>query len=139
MTEPIEASTLPLQTRTGTAASPRGFWAAVRAGVGVVLGIVPHVMHHIGLLAGAALLTGVWGNGVLYVVGLLLSIPLLRRIHARFRTVWAPAVGVAAFTTLFAVSAFIIGPAISGAAAGSSTPDRVPGPTVTSNEHAGHH
>ncbi|EWT07737.1 hypothetical protein N864_23510 [Intrasporangium chromatireducens Q5-1] len=138
MTEPIDAPALPLVSQPTSRATPRGFWAAARAAVGVVLGIVPHVMHHIGLLAGAALLTGVWGNGVLYIVGLLLSIPLLRRIHARFRTPWAPVLGVAAFTTLFALSAFIIGPALSGATAGA-TPDRTPTPTVTSNEHAGHH
>lgn len=139
MIEPIETPTLPPQSEQVSAAAPHGLWTAVRAGVGVVLGIVPHVMHHIGILAGAALLTGLWGNSVLYVVGLLLSIPLLRRIHARFRSLWAPAVGVAVFTTLFAVSSFVIGPAISGATAGPSAPDRTPVPTVTSDEHAGHH
>lgn len=95
-------------------------WAAVRdstgAAVGTVLGIVPHVMHHIGILAGAALITGASGNALLYAVGLLLSVPMLRRLHRRFRTMWAPAIAVAAFTGLFSLSAFVIGPAISGAA-----------------------
>ena len=60
----------------------RGFWGALWAGtratVGALMGLAPHVMHHIGFLAGAAFLTGFLGNSLLYVVGLLLSIPLLR-------------------------------------------------------------
>ena len=68
----------------------RGFWGALWAGtratVGALMGLAPHVMHHIGFLAGAAFLTGFLGNSLLYVVGLLLSIPLLRRLRRRFGT-----------------------------------------------------
>ena len=92
----------------------RGFWGALWAGtratVGALMGLAPHVMHHIGFLAGAAFLTGFLGNSLLYVVGLLLSIPLLRRLRRRFGTRKAPAIGVAVFTALFALSAFVIGP-----------------------------
>ncbi|MDN5796551.1 MAG: hypothetical protein L0H79_12455 [Intrasporangium sp.] len=117
---------------------PRSVWATIRAGIGAALGILPHVMHHIGLLAGAALLTGVLGNGILYVVGLLMSIPLLRRLRSRFQTMWAPAIGVAVFTTLFSLSAFVVGPAISGA--GSQSPAPTPTPAVTTTDgHDGHH
>ena len=88
----------------------RGFWGALWAGtratVGALMGLAPHVMHHIGFLAGAAFLTGFLGNSLLYVVGLLLSIPLLRRLRRRFGTRKAPAIGVAVFTALFALSAF---------------------------------
>jgi len=71
----------------------RTTWASVRAAIGALLGLVPHVMHHIGILAGAALLTGVFGNSLLYAVGLLLSIPLLNRLRKRFGTWKAPAIG----------------------------------------------
>lgn len=112
-------------------------WATIRAGFGAALGVLPHVMHHVGLLAGAALLTGALGNGILYVVGLLLSIPLLRRLHARFGSRWAPAIGIAVFTTLFSLSAFVIGPAISGG--GAQSPAKAPTPAVTTDGHTGHH
>jgi hypothetical protein len=99
--------------------APMSRWKATRdavgAAVGTVLGIVPHVLHHVGLLAGAALITGATGNALLYAVGLLFSVPMLRRLYRRFRTWWAPAIAVAVFTGLFSLSAFVIGPAISGA------------------------
>ena len=65
-----------------TAATPwraraAGAWAATRATFGALLGLAPHVLHHVGFLAGAALLTGVVGNTVLYAAGMLLSIPML--------------------------------------------------------------
>jgi hypothetical protein len=88
---------------------------ATGAAVGTALGIVPHVMHHIGLLAGTALITGAAGNALFYAVGLLFSVPMLRRLYRRFRTLWAPGIAVVVFTGLFALSAFVIGPAISGA------------------------
>jgi hypothetical protein len=95
-------------------------------------------MHHVGLLAGAALLTGALGNGILYVVGLLMSIPLLRRLRARFRTAWAPAIGVAVFTVLFSLSAFVVGPAIGTGDDG--VPVKAPTPTVTTSDgHDVHH
>lgn len=107
---------------------PAGRWKAIRdatgAVIGTVLGIAPHVLHHIGLLAGAALVTGVSGNLLFYVLGLLLSVPMLRRLYRRFQSLWAPAIAVAAFTGLFSISAFLIGPAIS-----SSDDNDVPPPS----------
>ena len=123
----------------------RGFWGALWAGtratVGALMGLAPHVMHHIGFLAGAAFLTGFLGNSLLYVVGLLLSIPLLRRLRRRFGTRKAPAIGVAVFTALFALSAFVIGPLFNPAT--SSEPD-TPTPaasasTTGTEDHEGHH
>ncbi|WP_282007023.1 hypothetical protein [Propioniciclava sinopodophylli] len=125
-------------THNTTATGRRGttVWASIRAGLGALLGLVPHVMHHIGLLAGAAILTGALGNSVLYVVGLLFSIPLLRRLRSRFNTWRAPALGVVAFTALFAVSAFVVGPALSG----SNAPETRGGTSApASAEHDGHH
>ena len=114
----------------------RTIWAGVRAATGALLGLVPHVMHHIGILAGGALLTGVFGNSLLYAVGLLLSVPLLNRLRKRFGSLKAPAIGVAVFTAMFLLSALVVGPAISR----SSTP---PAPQTsagpTSSDHASHH
>jgi MFS family permease len=105
------------------------------------MGLAPHVMHHIGFLAGAAFLTGFLGNSLLYVVGLLLSIPLLRRLRRRFGTRKAPAIGVAVFTALFALSAFVIGPLFNPAT--PNQPD-TPSPAASASasgteDHEGHH
>lgn len=114
-------------TASSAAGPPRTRWTTVRdtagAVLGTVLGVAPHVLHHIGLLAGAALVTGASGNALFYAIGLLFSVPMLRRIHRRFATPWAPAIAVLVFTGLFALSAFVIGPAISGT-------DEVPSPSV---------
>ncbi|GAA3552614.1 hypothetical protein [Nocardioides daeguensis] len=109
----------------------------VGAAVGVALGIAPHVLHHIGLLAGAALITGTSGNLLFYAVGLLLSMPMLLRLHRRFGTPWAPAIAVAVFTALFAVSAFVIGPAISGV--DDAPPSPVPSDQSPPGDHSSHH
>lgn len=110
-------------------------WDTFRAGVGAVLGLVPHVLHHVGLLAGSALLTGVAGNLALFGVGLALSIPLLRRLYRHFHGWAAPAVAVVVFAALYAVSAFVIGPAISG----TDTPPPATPSVTPSAEHSGHH
>ncbi len=97
----------------------RGGWAAramasLTAVVGTVAGIVPHVLHHVLPLAGAAFLTGATGSVVFGAVGLILTVPLLLRLRRRFQTWWAPAVALALFVVAFSVSTFVIGPAISG-------------------------
>lgn len=120
----------------GEHSAPPGRWTTIRdtagAVVGTVLGIAPHVLHHIGLLAGAALITGASGNAIFYVAGLALSIPMLRRLYRHFSSWWAPALAVVAFTGLFSLSAFVIGPAISGtddAPAPSSPGEPSPSPS----------
>ena len=55
------------------------------------MGLVPHVLHHVGIIAGAALVTGVGGNLLFGVLGLVMSVPLLRRLYRRFHTWKAPA------------------------------------------------
>lgn len=113
-------------------------WASVRAAIGALLGLVPHVMHHIGILAGAALLSGVFGNSLLYAVGLLLSIPLLNRLRKRFGTWKAPATGVVVFTAMFLLSALVVGPAISRSST-PPAPQTSVGPTSSAADHASHH
>ena len=103
--------------------------------VGAALGLVPHVLHHVGLIAGTAFLTGAGGNAALYLVGLLLSIPMLRRIHRKFGSWRAPAIAIAVFTAMFLVSALVVGPAISADGAPTDAPRPGPTPTVQHTEH----
>jgi hypothetical protein len=139
--EPVTGHECHETTPISTASSGRpgrGSLAAVRdtvgAAVGAVLALIPHVMHHIGLLAGAALVTGAGGNALFFVIGLVFSIPLLRRLYRRFQTWRAPAIAMVVFTALFSLSAFVIGPAISGGAGTSDdkppseTPSQTPSP-----------
>jgi hypothetical protein len=108
---------------------------AVGAAVGAILGLAPHVLHHIGLIAGAAFVTGAGGNALFFVLGLVFSLPLLRRLYRRFHTWRAPAIAAVVFAAVFSLSSFVIGPAISGGPADSpSTPSPSP-----SQDHAGHH
>lgn len=122
----------------GDGERPRPFvssWRIFSAFVGSLLALVPHVLHHVGLLAGAALVTGAAGNVVFGVLGLLFSIPFLRRLYRRFHTWRAPAIALAIFAVLFSLSAFVIGPAISG-----GSPAKSPGPSQEHpGDHASHH
>jgi len=111
-------------------------WGALVAGIGLVMGIVPHVLHHVGLLAGTALVAGSGGTALFGVLGLLASIPLLLRLHRRFNSWRAPAIGVLLFAAMFSLSTFVIGPAISGGGDANPVPTPVPVPSVN---HQGHH
>jgi len=78
---------------------------------GVVLGLLPHLAHHIGWFAGAALIAGAGGTVLFAVVGLALMAPMLLRLHRRFS--WkGPAVALAAYAVMFTLSTTVIGPAL---------------------------
>jgi len=100
--------------------------------LGAVAGLAPHVLHHAGLLLGTALVAGAAGTALFGVVGLLASVPLLLRLYRRFHTWRAPALALVVFTVLFALSAFVIGPAIN-----SDGPANTPKPPGVS--HLNHH
>ena len=108
-------------------------WRTASAVIGALLGLLPHVLHHVGLIFGAALVTGAGGNLLFGAVGLLLSLPLLRRLYNRFHTWKAPAIALAIFVAMFSLSAFVIGPAISG-----SSSSETPAQTPDHSEHEGH-
>lgn len=101
---------------------------------GAVTGVLPHVLHHVGPLAGAAVVAGATGKVVFGLIGLVAAIPFLRRLDRRFHTWIAPAVAVAVFASAFAFSTFVIGPAISGD--GSDTPAK---PGIQQPGHESHH
>jgi hypothetical protein len=89
-------------------------FGAVSAGVGTVAGITPHVLHHIGPIAGAALLTGTQGSVLFGVLGFALTVPMLLRLKKRFGSWAAPAVALSIYAVMFTVSTLWIGPWIRG-------------------------
>ena len=96
-------------------------WSGALAAWGAFIGLVPHVLHHVGPLAGAALLAGAGGTVLFAAIGFVAAIPFLLRLYRRFGTWRAPAIAVAVFAAMFSLSSFVIGPAISG---GDDTPAR---------------
>lgn len=114
----------------------RRAWLAVSAAFAAISGLLPHVLHHVGPLAGAALLGGALGSVLFGVLGFLVAIPFLLRLHSRFGNWRAPGIALAAFVVAFSVSTFVIGPAISGGDGDSGTQKgsavEAPGPGTSS-------
>ncbi len=112
---------------------PARVWGAAVTAWAVVTGIAPHVLHHVGPLAGAALLAGVGGKALFFALGLLLSLPMLRRLYRRFGTLVAPALAVAAFAAVFTFSSLVIAPRLTGS-------EKAPAPGIQQpDNHASHH
>ena len=107
-------------------------WGAMLAVWGGFVGLLPHILHHVGPLAGAALLAGATGRVLFAAIGLVAAIPFLRRLHRRFQTWKAPAIALAVFAAMFSLSSFVIGPAISG----DDAPAR---PGIEQGGHDQHH
>lgn len=106
--------------------------AILLAGWGALVGAAPHVLHHVGPLAGAALLAGAEGKILFGAIGFALSIPFLRRLYQRFKTPLAPALAGGAFIAIFAFSTLVVSPAISDRGGGS--------PSIQQQtDHAAHH
>lgn len=115
----------------------RTIWQAVTGAFGVVSGLAPHVLHHVGFLAGTALVAGAGGTALFGAMGLVASVPFLLRLRRRFASWWAPAIALVVFTVMFSLSAFVVGPRISG----TSGRDEAPSPTAPSQtvDHNAHH
>ncbi|MEO8690015.1 MAG: hypothetical protein ABI611_17595 [Solirubrobacteraceae bacterium] len=86
-----------------------------------MLGVAPHVLHHIGLFAGA-LFAGAGGSLLFGAVGFLAAIPFLRRVHRRTGSWRLPGVLLALFAVVFSISTFVIGPAITANGDEKSSP-----------------
>lgn len=99
-------------------AAPPGLLRRARlaaAGVGAaLLGAAPHVLHHAGPLAGAALFAGFVGTLLFGLLGLVAALPMLVRMRRRAGSWRAPSAALALFAALFALSSFVVGPAITG-------------------------
>jgi hypothetical protein len=115
--------------------------ALVSSAVAAVLGILPHLLHHVGPLAGAALLAGTGGTLLFGAIGLIAAIPFLLRVHRRCNNWRVPAGLLALFALMFSLSAFVIGPAITGSddATTKSTPNQSAPAPPSKTGHEAHH
>ena len=126
-------SLVPVAIVVSAANASAGRVRAVVATLGAAaLGAAPHVLHHVGPLAGAALLASATGKLLFGLVGFVLAVPMLRRLRRRHGS-WAMPGGVLALMALvFTFSTLVIGPAVTG-----SSPDP---PSVSSpSGHGSHH
>lgn len=113
--------------------SIRRVWEGLAGIFGLIAGITPHVLHHIGLIAGAVFLTGAAGSVIFGFIGLAATVPLLLKLRRRFNTMLAPAIALGVFIIMFLVSSLIIGPWIRG-----DIP-KTPSSQKTEDAHSSHH
>jgi hypothetical protein len=105
--------------------------------VAAISGIAPHVLHHVGPLAGTAFLAGTGGTLLFGVIGFALSLPMLLRLRRRFGTWLAPVVASAIFLVVFGFSSLVVGPAITGTPAAETEP--APASMSLPSDHEAHH
>lgn len=110
-------------------------WSGLVGVWGGFIGLLPHVLHHVGPLAGAALLAGAGGQALFAAIGFVAAVPFLLRLHRRFGNWRAPAIALAVFAAMFAFSSLVIGPLITGSDGGTKPTPGIQQPTG----HAGHH
>ncbi|WP_291380150.1 hypothetical protein [Demequina sp.] len=113
----------------------RAAWTALTGAAGFIVGLVPHVLHHVAPVLGTALVAGAGGTVLFGAVGLAATVPMLVRLRRRFRSWWAPAIALTAFAGAFLFSTFVLGPSIGGTA-DTPTPSTAP---VDSVDHEAHH
>jgi hypothetical protein len=120
----------------------RRAWLTISSVFAAVLGLAPHVLHHAGPLAGAALFAGAEGSLIFGALGFVLAVPFLLRMRRRFGSWRAPLAALALFATAFSISTFVVGPAITGNGDDSTSspaePQR-PGQPASEADHEGHH
>jgi hypothetical protein len=106
-------------------------WSGLVAVWAAVTGLAPHVLHHVGPLAGAAIVSGIAGTALFGAIGFVATVPLLLRLHRRFGSWRAPAIALALFVTVFTAST-ILGSQLTGA-------DVPAGTSTTDGDHEEHH
>ena len=124
----------------GIAASlGRRAWVALSGALAAVLGLLPHVLHHAGLLAGA-FFAGAAGSVLFGAIGFLAAIPFLVRIRRRTGSWRLPATLLALLAVMFSFSTFVLGPAINGDGdSKSSSSQGAPAPTDGKDAHGHDH
>ena len=120
--------------------SPMARLRVALGGIGAaILGAAPHVLHHAGPLAGAALFAGIGGKLVFGALGLLLAIPMLRKLRRHTGSWAAPLGALTLFSVVFLISTFVVGPALTGGdgeSARDDTPSRqAPAPAGHEEHH----
>ncbi|WP_246006136.1 hypothetical protein [Georgenia muralis] len=114
----------------------RSVWTALTGVLGALMGLAPHVLHHVGPLVGTAVVAGAGGTALFGALGLVASVPMLIKLKRRFTSWWAPAIALIVFTGMFALSSLVIGPRISG----DNGADGPTQPSVTETvDHEVHH
>ncbi|WNB87000.1 hypothetical protein [Cellulomonas sp. ATA003] len=116
----------------GAAPPRRSAWTVLTGALGAMMGVAPHVLHHVGPLVGTALVAGAGGTALFGLLGLVASVPMLLRLRRRFGSWRAPALALVVFAAMFLVSTLVIGPRISGV-------DNPVNPEITDVEHGEHH
>jgi hypothetical protein len=134
-TETVHAATPTVALRVRTALVARRVRTALLALWAAITGAAPHVMHHVGPLAGTALVAGTGGRALFGLAGFAATIPVLRRLRRRTGGWRAPALALTAFATVYAASTLFLGPAIGGA----TSPDAgAPAAEQVEVDHHGH-
>jgi hypothetical protein len=124
-------------TAADTTGRHGGRWT-LGAAVGVASGLAPHLLHHIGILAGTALVAGIGGTVLSGAIGLTAMVPMLVRLRRRFSSWWAPGIAAVLFAAMFLVSTFVIGPALRSGTDRPAEPSH--GPSAPAGDrHTRHH
>ena len=127
-------STSPVTSGSQRLARRARVW--ISGSVAAGLGLAPHVLHHAGPLAGAALVGGVTGSLLFGAIGFLLAVPFLLRLRRRCGGWRVPGTMLAIMVVVFAISTFVVGPAISGGGDGDGGSPTAP---ANGSGHLGHH
>lgn len=112
---------------------------ALGAVVGTGTGLAPHLVHHVGLVVGTAIVTGAAGTAVFGAVGLATMMPTLIRLRRRFSSWWAPIIGLGVFAAMFTMSTAVIGPWLRSAVDDSPRQPQHSPTAPGADEHSRHH
>ena len=112
--------------RSGLRSLPRRLSFLLSAAWGGILGLLPHVLHHAGPLAGAALFAGAGGSILFGAIGLVAAIPFLRRLRRRTGDWRVPGGVLVLMVVMFSISTLVVGPKIAGNDGSSSSANAVP-------------
>ena len=117
----------------------------IGSAVAAFLGLLPHILHHAGPFAGAALLGGIGGSLLFGAIGFIAAIPFMLHLHRRSGGWRLPAMAMAVFALVFSFSTFVIGPVINESDSGSSgssasqQQNGSPTPGESESAHESHH
>ena len=104
------------------------------------MGALPHVLHHVGPLAGAAIVAGTTGTIVFGLAAFVLTVPLLVRVRRHCGSWRQPAMLFVIFVAVWSMSTWVVGPWIQEQLA-DDPPAQQDGPSdpVSEEEHEEHH